>query len=128
MSKSNITVGEAARCLRILEDAEMPMFGADLGRELALAGSRETRRRHVREIIKHLRDNGSWIVGDQQQGYWLTREMDMWRDYLEGRQIDAKRILAETHRRKKQLADARGQGVLFDMRVRYGVATAGYRG
>lgn len=57
------------------------------------------------------------IVATQQQGYWLTEDEQLWKEYLEGRQIDAKRILGETHKRKRQLADAQGQRFLFDRRV-----------
>ena len=74
-------------------------------------------------IIEHLRDNGSMIVATLQQGYWLTEDSSLWRDYLEGRQIDAKRVLGETHKRKRQLTE--GQGFLFDMRINCGVATCG---
>jgi len=49
----------------------------------------------------------------------------LWRDYLEGRQIDAKRILGETGKRKKMLSDAKGQGMLFEQRIQMGCATCG---
>jgi len=127
VSKLNITAGEAAGCLRILEEAHSPLVAADLARELALAGSRESQRRHVRAIVEHLRDNGSMIVATRQEGYSLTDDPKKYRDYLERRQIGDKHDLGETHKQKKILTDAKNQGLLFDMWVRYGVATAGYR-
>jgi len=124
-AKANVTAEEAARCLRVLQDIAKPIVAADLAKKLALGGSRETQRRHVRAVIEHLRDNGSMVVATRQQGYWLTEDEGLWKDYLEGRQIDAKRVLGETHKRKRMLADAKGQGLLFDKRIRYGVATCG---
>ena len=125
MPGPNVTAEEAARCLRVLEQAQRPMVAAELARSLHLGGSRESQRRHVRAIAEHLRDNGSMVVATLQQGYWLTEDQRLWKDYLEGRQIDAKRVLGETHKRKRMLADAKGQGLLFDQRIRYGVATCG---
>jgi len=125
VSNPNITATEAAKCLRVLQDIAKPIVAADLAKKLALGGSRESQRRHVRAVIEHLRDNGSMVVATLQQGYWLTEDQRLWKDYLEGRQIDAKRVLGETHKRKRMLADAKGQGLLFDQRIRYGVATCG---
>ncbi len=123
MSRPNITTFEAARCLSLLESAEGPIVAAELAQRLYLAGSRETQRRHVRAIVKHLRDNGSQIIATLQGGYFLTQDSQVWRDYLEGRQIDAKRVLGETHKRKRMLTDAAGQGVLFEQRVSRGCAS-----
>lgn len=123
MTKPNITGFEVAECLRLLESAAEPVVAADLAQKLGLTGSRETQRRHVRAIIQQLRDNGSMIVAALQDGYFLTEDLQLWRDYLESRQIGAKRVLGKTHRRKKMLADAAGQGLLFGMRVHYGCAS-----
>ena len=123
MGKCNITTDEAARCLQLLQTADEPLVAAEIAARLHLAGSRESRRRHVRRIVEHLRDNGSWVIATQQQGYWLTSEAQMWRDYINGCEIQAKRILAESGRRKRRAAGAPGQGVLFDMRVPAGCAT-----
>ena len=98
-------------------------MAAELAARLFLSGNRETQRRHIRAIIKLLRHNGSQIIATLWGGYLLTDDLQMWRDYLEGRQINAKRILGETYRRKRMLAGARGQGMLFDNRTRCGVAT-----
>jgi len=124
MTKPVITTDEQARCLRMLESAAVPMTAVDLAVRLNLSGSRETQRRRVRAIIEQLRESGCHVVATLQQGYWLSSDEELWRDYLEGRQIDAKRILAETHRRKKESARRR-QGVLFDMRVPAGCARIG---
>lgn len=121
MNTPNITAVEAARCLRILKSADKPIVAADLARKLDLGGNRESQRRHIRAIIKHLRDNGSMIIATLWGGYFLTEDSQLWRDYLEGRQIDAKRILGETHKRKKMLIEANGQGVLFRPRVTCGI-------
>ncbi len=124
MSKANITTLEAARCLSLLEAAAEPIVAAKLAEKLRLAGSRESQRRHVRALVKYLRKNGSHIVATLTDGYWLTKEDDIWRDYLEGKAIDAKRILGETYKRKK-IAGSKGQGLLFETRVCCGVATCG---
>lgn len=124
MTKPNVTTLEAGRCLQILQAANGPIVAAELARKLGLAGCRETQRRRVREIVKHLKDNsGAMIVASLQSGYWLTEDEQLWRDYLLHRQIDAKRILGETHKRKKMLADPSGQGRLFESRIHYGVAS-----
>ena len=124
-SKANMTTDQAADCLRLLQQAEQPLVAVDIAARLYLYGNRESRRRHVRAIVKYLRDNGSMIIATLQGGYWLTDDRGLWCDYLEGRQIDAKKILAHTHRKKKMLADAAGQGLLFSQRIQAGCATIG---
>jgi len=125
MDKTNITTSEAADCLRILQSAAGWLTAVELARKLNLAGNRETCRRHVRAIIEHLRDNGSMIIATLQDGYFLTEDGELWKDYLDHRQIDAKRILGETHKRKK-LVDSKGQGLLFEPpRICCGVASVG---
>lgn len=115
MDKTNITTDEAAACLKLLVAADGPMTAIAIAAKLNMGGTRETQRRHVRAIIKHLRDTGAWIVGTLQEGYFLTADANVWRDYNEGRQIDAKKIFGETHRRVKSvLADRLGQGLLFN--------------
>ena len=125
MTKANVTTDQAAKCLGILKKAAAPIVAADLAAKLGLSGSRESQRRHVREIVKHLRDNGSWIVATLKGGYWLTMDEKLWRDYQEGRQIEAKRIIGSAHKEKKMLTDSQGQGLLFERRVRCGVASMG---
>ena len=123
MSNPNITTEEAALCLRLLQAATEPIVAPDLARLLGLAGSRETQRRHVRALIKHLRDIcGLHIIATLWGGYLLTGDEQLWRDYNEGRQIDAKRILAVTHKRKKMIQDRAGQGFLFGQKVTVGIA------
>jgi len=112
MNEPNVTTDACAACLRILQSSNEPLVAAELAVRLQLAGNRETQRRHIRAIVKHLRDNGSRIVATLAGGYWLTEDDELWREYNEGRQIDAKKIFAETHRRK-MLMDQKGQGVLF---------------
>jgi len=126
VSKPNVTALEAARCLSVLESAREPIVAVELASRLGLSGSRETQRRHVRAIIEHLRNNGSMIVAALQNGYFLTEDTQLWRDYLEGRQIDAKRILGETHKQKRILTDSKGQGILFEQRIFCGCASCDF--
>jgi len=105
------TTDQAAECLRILKAAEQPIVAADLAKRIRLAGSRETQRRKVRAIVKQLRDSGAMIVATLQGGYLLTDDVKIWRDYLNGRQIDAKKVLGKTHRTKKMITDGQGQGL-----------------
>ncbi|MFA7485593.1 MAG: hypothetical protein WCZ89_06180 [Phycisphaerae bacterium] len=108
----------------ILREAERPLVAAELAGMLNLSGSRESRRRHMRAIIKQLRDGGEMIVADLKGGYWLTHDKVIWKDYLEGRQLDAKKILGDTHKKRRTvLREASGQELLFDNRVPAGCAT-----
>ena len=113
MSTPNITTLELARCLSFLESADKPLVAADLAQKMHLPGNRESQRRHVRAIIEQLREGGSMVVATLQDGYFLTDDLQVWKKYLEDRQIDAKSVLGETHRRKRMLADRQGQGYLF---------------
>ena len=122
MSKPNITTEQAAQCLRLLKAAAEPIVAADLAARLGLSGSRESQRRHVRAIIEYLRkESGCWIVGLNPEGYFLTKDRQLWRDYNEGRSITAKRIFAEVHKRKRMIQDRTGQGFLFGQRMSVGL-------
>jgi hypothetical protein len=118
---NSITTSETARCLWILQEAEEPITAAELAHKLLLGGARESRRRHVRAIVKQLRDDGAMIVATLAGGYWLTEDADIWCEYNEGRKIDAKRVLGEAHRRNKILREADGQGLLFSLVNQTGV-------
>ena len=111
--RPDVEANECAAALRILQEAAEPIVAADLAGKLRLSGARETQRRHVRAIIKKLRETGSWIVATLQGGYWLTDDDSMWLDYQEDRKIDAKRILGQSHKRQKAITDNKGQGLLF---------------
>ena len=87
-------------------------MAADIAARLGLGGKRETQRRRVRDLIKKLRENGMQIVASLKDGYELTDDMKANKEYLNSRQIGAKRVLGETHSQKK-LFDNRGQGMLF---------------
>lgn len=113
MARPNVTVDGMAQCLRVLQAAEVPMLAIDIANRLGLDGSRETKRRHVRSLVKKLRDDGHMIVASVQGGYFLTADEDLWKQYLEGKKIDAKKVLGEMHRKKKMLIDKQGQGMLF---------------
>ncbi len=125
MSLPNITTREAARCLELLAAAAGPIVAAELAYGIRLSGSRESQRRHVRRIVTHLRDNGSKIAANRHFGYFITDDPKVWRDYLEGRQRVAKKVLGVTHKSKRMLADSNGQGLLFTQRIRCGVASCG---
>jgi len=113
MNSRTTTTDEATRLLGVLCRTEAAMTAAELAGRLALTGCRESQRRHIRALVKRLRDEGKWIVATLQGGYWLTEDRDLWRDWLEHRSIDAKRLIGESHRRQKMLTDASGQGLLF---------------
>jgi len=111
--QDNVTTQETARCLGLLGKQTAPVVAVKLANMLGLTGSHETKRRHVRAIVKRLRDKGSMIVAVGMSGYFLTEDPDIWKDYQERRQITAKRIMGETGRRKRMIASAKGQGMLF---------------
>lgn len=120
MDRPNATSEDAASCLAILESASGPMVAAEIAARLGLGASRESQRRYVREIITHLRESGCKVVADQRNGYFLTDDDRQWRDYLEGRQIEAKRVLGETHKKKK-LTYPDGTLAMFGQRVTTGI-------
>lgn len=109
----NVTKPDLRDCLSLLKKADGFLTAADLAARMQLKGGRETRRRRVRAIIQALRQAGTWIVGQNPEGYFLTADKVLWTDYLEGRQIDAKRILGEAHRRRQTAGEFGGQGLLF---------------
>lgn len=114
---------QIARCLELLETATEPMVAADIATRISLIGSRESQRRKVRALIRHLRNQcRSKIVATLTGGYFLTRDDELWSDYLAGRQIDAKRILGTAYKqRKKMITDRTGQGHLFGPEVTTGL-------
>ncbi len=114
MTRPNITTHNAARCLAILKAAaEMPVVAADLAKRLGLAGNRESQRRQVRAIIKHLRDQGEWICATMQGGYLLTDEAPVWAKYNSAQANNGKRVIGQSHNRNKAAIDSHGQGLLF---------------
>jgi len=113
MSHGRLTTTELAGCLRILKEAHEPLVAAKIAGRLNLPGERETQRRHVRAIVKQLRDDGAWIVADLSGGYWLTEDAAIWTEYNEFRTVDAKRILGEAHHRTKIAKEPSGQLVMF---------------
>lgn len=99
--------------MEILRSVNGSLVAADIAARLGLTGTRETQRRRVRELIKQLRDNGAQIVASLRDGYRLTNDDEANKRYFNDRQIGAKRVLGETHRKKKMLFNDRGQGLLF---------------
>lgn len=121
MDRPNITSDLAASCLAALKTAGGPLTAAALATCLKLEGSHETQRRHVRAIVKLLRDKGCRIAATLRGGYFLAEEDDVWRAYLRSRQIDAKIVLGVTHKQKRMITTATGQGVLFGRQVMTGL-------
>jgi biotin operon repressor len=105
----------AVRCLQLLEAAAGVRFmtAAEIAEVLRLPGNRETQRRAVRALVEYLRERGSMIIANLANGYLLTYDPQVYRDYLDGRQIDAKRLLGETGRQKRTICDGWRQGFLF---------------
>jgi len=114
---ANPLTDDLVRLLRIFETAEGPMTAVQIAGKLRLDGSIETQRRAVRAMVKELRDHGHWIVATLVEGYALTRNAGIWKDYSEHRAIDAKRIFWELSDRKKQMSDG-NQGLLFSLAQR----------
>jgi len=96
-----ITTPELAACLAILQQADGPITAIEIAGKLHLDGCRESQRRHVRAIIEELRNKDCRIAANQRDGCWIAKNDQEWREYLEGRKIEAKRQIGEAHRRKK---------------------------
>ena len=116
------TTAEMACCLAILKDAVEPIIASELAQRLGLVGRRESLRRHIRTIIHQLRDDGAWIVSCKTVGYWLTRDAAAWERYQDKRTIEAKHIIGESQRRKRQSSEP-GQGMLFEPELKSEVST-----
>lgn len=107
------TTSEAADVLRLIKE-HGPVLAIEIADRLGFTGSRETKRRHVRAIVQHLRNEcGEMIVANAMGGYYLTNDKTIWQSYLNGRQIEAKIILSQTHKKLKMVTDSKGQGLLF---------------
>ena len=113
MNRVNITTRNTARCLEILKAAAEPIVAVDLARLLDLAGERESRRRQVRAIVTHLRDQGEWICATTQGGYLLTDDFAEWTEYNGDRANNVKRVIGQSHNRNKAAIYSQGQGLLF---------------
>ncbi len=114
VTAQQILTDDLARLLRTFETADGPMTAVQISSKLRLEGSIETQRRAVRAMVKELRDHGHWIVATLTDGYALTRNAGTWKDYSEGRTVDARRIFWEVNDRKKQMSDG-NQGLLFSL-------------
>ena len=107
------TTNEVAQCLRLIKE-QGPILAITIADKLGLAGTRETKRRRIRAIVQHLRNEcGTMIVANTMGGYFLTDDSLMWQGYLNGRQVDAKKLLGQTHKKLKMVTDNKGQGLLF---------------
>jgi len=121
MTPVAVPADRMAACLALLRHADAPLRAAAIADHLGIVGSHETKRRRVREAVDALRGDGAWIVADTVQGYWLTADPAVWKSWDENRRIDAKAILAESHKRRKMIADAASQGLLFAPAHRIGL-------
>jgi hypothetical protein len=105
---------DLVRLLRLFEQADGPMTAVQIAGKLRLEGTIETQRRTIRCWVKELRDRGYWVIATLVEGYALTKNAGIWRDYSEGRAVDARRIFWEVSDRKKQMSDG-NQGLLFSL-------------
>jgi len=122
--KKIITTIKLDKALDVLKNASDFILAIDLADRLGIVGNHELKRRTIRAIVKILRDNGHWIIANLSCGYYLTTDVTLWKEYNEGRQIDAKRIIGEASKRKK-IVDPKGQTMLFDNRLHCGCAVTG---
>ena len=101
------------RVLGVLKNSLIPLTAAEIADLLHLGSCRESQRRTVRSAVQCLRDEaGAWIIASLDFGYQLTDDPDLWRDYNEGRKIDAKKLIGKAHR-QELVANSKGQGLLF---------------
>jgi hypothetical protein len=113
MKLNQYSTDQAAKCLQLIKDCG-PILAVELANKLGIDGERETKRRKIRAIVQHLRnDCGEMIVADLMNGYFTTQDLKVWQDYLDGRQIDAKKLLGITGKQLKMVTDTKGQGLLF---------------
>jgi len=91
------------------------MLAAQIAERLGLSGSRETKRRKVRHLVGLLREKGVRIVANVNEGYKIARDSQEWLEYNEKRQIEAKEVLGESHRRNRY-ERTQGQGLLFGIK------------
>jgi len=78
-----------AKVLRILKTAADDITAAEIAYKLLLIGSRETKRRKIRAIVKRLREEGNWIVATLKGGYWLTADAELWFGFATYRRREA---------------------------------------
>lgn len=113
MQHNHYSSDMAAKCLKLIKE-QGPILAISLADQLAIVGDRENKRRRIRAIVKHLRnDCGELIIGDFLSGYTLTKDLKIWQEYLDSRQFGAKKILAVTHKQLNMVRDSNGQGLLF---------------
>jgi len=104
-----------AELLTILKNTDEPVTAAQIAYKLRLPGKRETQRRHVRDLVKQLREDGVWIVAVGVAGYFFTEDESLWRDYLEGRAIDGKKTIGLASKITK-IVNNRGQFLMFQQK------------
>ena len=110
----------AAACYGLLRASASPMTAAKIAESLGMGGCRETQRRHVRAIIKRLREAGCRVVADNKDGYQLTADDGLYARYLELQKRRATRRIGEAHGRQ-MACYAGGQGALFGPVVCVGI-------
>ena len=113
MKHNKFSADLAAKCLALIK-SDGPIRAIALAVRLGIEGNRENKRRHIRAIVQHLRnDCGELIAADLIYGYYIAPTKEIWQMYLDGRQIDAKKILGITHKQLRMVQDSKGQGLLF---------------
>jgi len=122
---SNITTDEMGQVLRTLQQSNVFILAIDIAARLGLRGNHESNRRHIRSIVKKLREDGSKIISNMTDGYFLTDDDAIYREWLNDKTIDAKTILAKIHKAKQMLKDSAGQGLLFSQKIHDGCALIG---
>lgn len=106
-------VNLVARCRELIK-SDGPVVAIKLADKLGIMGNREYKRRRIRAIVQHLRNNcGEKIVADISNGYYLTDDNIVFELYLKERQMSAKKVLGITHKQLKMVCDSAGQGLLF---------------
>lgn len=111
--KNHLQDVDYARCLAVIQQ-QGPVLAISIAEQIGIFGDHELKRRVVRKMVKHLRDEcGERIVGDFLAGYKIADTDKEWQQYLDMRQFGARKTLAVTHRQLKMVTDGRGQGLLF---------------
>ena len=105
--------------LGVLRRRETPVSASDLALVVDVVGTADSRKRPVRTVIKNLRDVEGWqICADchpTKGGYWLARNGDEWRSYLERRAKGARFEFVNIRKMRNAASERNsGQGKLFE--------------
>lgn len=82
-----------------------------------LHGSRENRRRRIREVVEYGREHAGFEICANRDGYWLA-EPGEWLQYIAHQKTEAKGTFARVRRQTAAVSERRGgQGKLFEDRA-----------